>query len=295
MAKKITSNKRRDDIIRRLNEKADDGFDAFADELGEVLRQFWRTASLITAAKISSVLKSTTQRFTTKTARDIEVIAERMLKTGLGRAIRPIMKAASVISYSIGGAEIDGGIVKSFSLVDREAIRFLEEHTMFWSLNHYDTSVTNRIRKLTKRVISDGMSRRDAGLFFKNTIGENLKRSDSYWELTADAIATRGRSMGALSAFERAGVLEYEVDAVIDHRTSDICNYLNKKRFRVSDAVIVRGEMLQATTPEQAKQISPWLRDRDVVGAPIRELAARGVVFPPFHGRCRSRLRIVLS
>lgn len=293
MAKKITSNKRRDEIIRRLNNKADDGFDEFADELGDVLRQFWNTASLIAAAKITSVLKSSTQAFTTRTASQVEKIAERMLKTGLGRAIRPIMKAASVISYSIGGGEVEGGIIKSFNVVDRQAIKWLEDHTMFWSLDHYDTAVTKRLRRLTKKVITDGMSRADAGRFFANTIGTELDRSGSYWELTADAIATRGRSMGSVSAFERAGVLEYEIDAVLDHRTSDICEYLDGKRFKVADAVHVRSQMIEAVTPEQAKQISPWLRDKDVVDVPIERLAARGVVFPPFHGRCRSRLRIV--
>ena len=288
---RIDIGEQRERLIDKLTRSADRSFDRFADDLGDVLRQYWHAASVVAASKVSRFLRNSTKAFTPAVAARIDKMMKTTLSGDMSRVIRPIIRAASVLSYTIGVSDM--GVIASFSLPDRRAIKWLENHTMFWSLNHYDSHVSTRLKKLTTKVIEQGLSRHDAGLFFRNTIGEDLSRSDSYWRLTADAIATRGRSYGTISAMESAGVLEYEIDAVLDHRTSTICEYLNGKRFKVADAAQIRDLMIQATTPEQAKNISPWLSPKIVVGESPERLARMGVVVPPFHGNCRSRIVIV--
>lgn len=164
---------------------------------------------------------------------------------------------------------------------------------MYWSLNHYDAHVTNRLKRLADKAIEQGLSRADAGKFFANTIGKELNRSASYWELTADAITTRARSFSNISGLERIGAIKYRWDSVIDHRTSDICRHLDGKEFRVERAAELRDKVLAAETPEEAKKLMPWLPEKQVVESSISQLERLGVVLPPAHGNCRARITIL--
>lgn len=124
-------------------------------------------------------------------------------------------------------------------------------------------------------------------------IGPGLTESDHYWELTADAITTRSRSFGSIEAMVKADVTQYRWDSVVDHRTSDICRSLDGKVFEVAAAVEVRDAMIAAETPEEAKEIMPWLKPDEVVDTPVEELQRLGVVLPPAHALCRASIQIV--
>ena len=127
-----------------------------------------------------------------------------------------------------------------------------------------------------------------------NTIGTASRGQNrlGYWELTADAITTRSRSFGSIEALVKAGATQYEWDSVIDHRTSDICRELDGKVFEVARAVEVRDSMINAKTPEEAKEIMPWIPEKKFKEMSLAELQSAGVVLPPAHGRCRARIVI---
>ena len=275
--------------INRLLRQRD--FNKFSGNLSKVLIDIWLQAS---SAGIQAVLDQLrgSAAFKTGDIDDVIEILQGSLSTDYAANIQPVVNGSVKHVYSLGANEIRAGLGKSFNLVDRRAVRWLHEHHMYWSLNHYDSHVTERIKRLADTVIKNGLSRENAGKFFKNTIGEELKRSDSYWELTADAITTRSRSFGSIEALVKAGATAYEWDSVIDHRTSDICRYLDGKVFRVEAAVGVRDAMIGAETPEEAKEIMPWEKPENIVDKSTSELERLGVVLPPAHGRCRARIVI---
>jgi len=287
-------------------------FGGFSDRLAEVITELWLMAGDDILEHIASFL-SGTGKFTLKDFEEIDRIADQSMRTAFGTNLNPVVQQATISAYGKGLDEIRAGLSKSFTLVDQRAISFIHDHHMYWSLNHYSSHTTERIKRLADQAISSGMSRRDAGKFFARTIGEELKRDAAYWELTADAITTRARSFSNIAAFEELGVERYIISIVDDHRTSDICLYLggkevevtneqgekevlqlkeHERRFDVADAAKIRDRMIEAETPEEAKEIMPWRSPKTVLSKFPKDLARSGVMMPPFHGRCRSRIVI---
>ena len=282
--------------------------------MGEV----WLTAGKAGLEAVRDILKGSAA-FKVGDIDDVIEVLQGALSTDFAANVSPVVNGSVKHVYSLGANEIRVGLGKSFNLVDRRAVKWLHEHHMYWSLNHYDSHVTERIKNLGEVVIKNGLSRENAGRFFQNTIGEELKRSDAYWRMTADAITTRSRSFGSIEAMVKAGATKYRVDAVIDHRTSDICRLLDGREvtvkdpetgeektfklddpsFEVHDAVTLRNQMIEAKTPEEVKEMSPWLSNsqtqRSLLSGDFKhthDLVRSGHMFPPFHGNCRSRLVI---
>lgn len=298
-------------IERILKEK---NFGRFSDRLADVIFELWQMAGDDVLEFVGDYLGGRSGKFTAADFRAIDEVARQSMRTAFGTNLSPIVQSVTLEAYGRGLNEIRAGFSKSFNLVDKQAVAFIHEHHMYWSLGHYENDTTDRMKRLADTVISSGMSRRDAGRFFENTIGKELKRDRAYWELTADAITTRSRSFSNISAFERAGVERYIISIVDDHRTSDICRYLGGKEvavvdketgesktvqlseeertFDVAAAAGVRDAMLAAKTPEEAKEIMPWkgVQRRVERGESTAQMSAGGVMMPPFHGRCRSRM-----
>lgn len=292
---------------------AQESFDGIAGDLNDLLMLAWEQQG---EAGIEAVLENLVNRGGKLTAADIEeatAILEDYMGAQLATRVSPVVREAITLAYGFAQEDIRAGLSTSFNLVDRRAISWLHEHEMYWTRTHFDSAWTGRIKRLSEVAIKNGLSRHDAGLFFRNTLGTQLlDETDQYWELVANAVTTRSRSFGSIEAFQKAGITEYRIDAVLDHRTSEICRYLdgeeievllpdgtvNKYKlddvsFKVADAVDVRDRMLAAKSPEEAKEIMPWKQPKFVLGKDTGELATAGVMMPPFHGHCRSRLVIV--
>ena len=270
-----------------------EGFDEIADSLQDILGQAWISAGEVAVLAILEMLDAVDGPFTAAVIGDMTATMDDIMGAQLANRVSPVVREAVTMSYSLSQEQVRAGLSTSFNLPDRRAISWLHQHEMYWTRTHFTREWTGRIGNLAETVIRDGLSRRDAGIFFQNTLGEAFRgESESYWSVVADAVTTRSRSFGSTEAFVKAGITRYEVDAVVDHRTSEICRYLDGKQFEVADAVRVRDAMIAAETPEAAKLIMPWAKPVDVVDKSTVALAAMGVLASPFHGNCRSRLVI---
>ena len=300
--------KRIQQIIRQKN------FGRFSDRLGAIIQELWMMAGDDVLEHIANFLSKASGKFTLKDFEEINAVASQSMRTAFGTNLNPIVQQVSIQAYSKGLDEIRAGLSKSFSLVDSRAVEFVHRHHMYWSLEHYDSHVTERVKRLADTAIQSGLSRRNAGKFFERTLGQELERDRAYWDLMADAITTRSRSFSNIAAFEESGIERYVISIVDNHRTSDICRYLggkevtfknaegvvetvqlkeHERRFDVADAARVRDRMIEAKTPEEAKEIMPWRSPKTVLSKFPKDLARGGVVMPPFHGNCRSTLDIV--
>ncbi len=275
--------------INRLLKQRD--FNKFSDNLSKLLGEIWLAAGKVGLSALNDYLKGTAA-FKVGDIDDVIEMLQGALSTDFAANVSPVVNGSVKHVYGLGANEIRAGLGRSFSLVDRRAVKWLHEHHMYWSLNHYDSHVTERIKRLADTAIKNGLSRENAGKFFQNTIGQELDRSLSYWELTADAITTRSRSFGSIEGLVKAGATKYEWDSVIDPRTSAICRDLDGKVFEVARAVEVRNKMIAAETPEEAKEIMPWIPEKKFKEMSLAELQDAGVVLPPAHGRCRARIVI---
>lgn len=275
--------------ISRLLRQRD--FVKFSQNLSEVLIEIWLAAGKIGLEALKEHLRGTAA-FATGEIDDVIEILRGALSTDYGARIQPVVNGSVKHVYTLGQNEIKVGLAKSFNVVDHKAVSWLHQHHMYWSLNRYDNHFTERIKELGKEAIEKGMSRVKAGKFFEQTIGREVVRNKGYWELTADAITTRSRSFGTVEGLVKAGATKYVWDSVMDHRTSDICLELNGRVFEVSRAIEVRDKIIAAKTPEEAKEISPWIPENKFKEMSFEEIKAAGVVLPPAHGRCRARINI---
>lgn len=294
---------------------AQESFDGIAGDLFELLSDSWIRSADMAINAVVEFISTLNGSFTQQNLDEATEIMGGFMGPRFGERVSPVVREAVTLSYSLSQEDIRTGLSTSFNLIDRRTLGWLHEHDMYWTRTWFDREWTERIANLSEVAIKNGMSRRDAGIFFRNTLGSQLvDETDQYWELVADAITTRSRSFGAIEAMVKADIQEYRVDAVIDHRTSDICRYLdgqpvdivndegitetvqlsdNERVFQVEHAVNLRDQMIAAQTPEEAKDIMGWKSPKAVVGKFPVELARMGVVTPPFHARCRSRLVIV--
>ena len=71
-------------------------------------------------------------------------------------------------------------------------------------------------------IIKAGLSREEAAKYLKDVLGDELKKTNNYWELLAEHIVTRAREFGKTSAYEKAGVEYVKIVAVMDNQQADL-------------------------------------------------------------------------
>lgn len=201
-------------------------------------------------------------------------------------------------------------------------------------LNFIRNSSGERVEALSVRareVVANGMSRGLGTDVISEKLSEALKndipRPTSYWRVVADAFVGRARTTSQIDAYEDAGIETYEIVAVIDEATTDICRFMDGKQFTVAAARTLIDSLNEIDDPEDVRYANPWVRkgvDPDGVlrlfvpnadgstttiakiarsGVGKRddrgeytsarsesELASLGIPMPPFHGRCRSTI-----
>jgi hypothetical protein len=122
---------------------------------------------------------------------------------------------------------------------------------------------------------------------------DNRLRSVPYWNVVANAAASRAYHYGYAKAAEALGYTYYEFVAVMDKRTSEICRHMNGKKFTVSAAVDIMQRSADAESPEDLKQIQPWITVDQAKSMDTEALKNNGVLIPPLHGSCRSTIKVI--
>lgn len=118
-------------------------------------------------------------------------------------------------------------------------------------------------------------------------------RSVPYWNLVANAAASRAYHFGYLKTGVAHGLQTVQFVAIIDERTSEICISMNGTQWSAPDVALFADRIADATDVENVKNIAPWPKLSEIAGKSSAELLAIGCVIPPLHGRCRSQLYFV--
>lgn len=270
-----------------------DVYDRLAAELQDVLLQGWSKAQ---KEAIDTVIRAIKGRNSTA---QLELFTENNLNEMIA-SLRPIlgdrfagdiakaMKEIELQSYGIGLT----GSVKvqpTFHLIDRQALRFLEDHNVYWVKNFYDKQLREKVVELGSKVLEEGMNRQQAGQIFEDAFADQLETySWRYWQGFANHVVTRSREFGAVERYVRAQRNYLQVKAIIDHRTTEVCRHMHNKVFKVSSAVEIRDKLLAAETPEQVIEIAPWMKPAAIRGKPSTALPNH-MSLPPYHFNCRTR------
>lgn len=216
---------------------------------------------------------------------------EAKLGTSIFEAMRKDIETISLESYTKGHADI--GIQFEFNTVDKKALYWLTQKDVkqFWIGDSYNTWINKFLNEMSAEVMKQGMGRVDAGKYFESILSEGFSRKRNYWELLAEHVVTRSREFGKVSAYEKAGISEVKIVAVIDHRTSAICRFLNGKVINVNKLVKQRDELMRAKTLKQIKKLAPWYSDRqvEIFEGKNPDKIPSSIGLPPYHARCRTR------
>jgi SPP1 gp7 family putative phage head morphogenesis protein len=177
-----------------------------------------------------------------------------------------------------------------WTAVDERAQAHLASDTLYWIGNAWSNELGGALASVIRaEVIEKGLSRREAGAALEAIFGKVFPaRSRAYWNVVAAAGVVRSRTYGTVASFEQAGVETFEYVAVLDNRTSALCEHMNGRIFRVDVAVRQRDAFLEAESPEEAKAAHPWPKPTEVLGMDTKALEAAGICLPPLHGSCRS-------
>lgn len=113
--------------------------------------------------------------------------------------------------------------------------------------------------------------------------------------IAANLTTSRLVSYGFLAQAKVKGISTYQLQAVLDRRTSQVCRRLHGRTFKVDLAFQHLEQVLQITNPEELKTMAPFVKgNKDTLHELEKltdaQLAARGVMVPPFHPGCRTLL-----
>jgi hypothetical protein len=114
-------------------------------------------------------------------------------------------------------------------------------------------------------------------------------------QLAASLHAVRLSAFGFTAEAEVLGVSEYMISAQLDERVCPICEYMDGKTFRVSDARASLNTILREKNPEALETLQPWPRQDKESLAEFQSLADDELIdknwhIPPFHPNCRCLL-----
>ncbi|MFA5666690.1 MAG: hypothetical protein WC944_06845 [Candidatus Cloacimonadaceae bacterium] len=152
------------------------------------------------------------------------------------------------------------------------------------------------------KALSEGWTRAQAADSLKDLF-KNMNRNKDYWKAFAENAMTRTRSIATVEAMELHGVAKAEIVAIMDDRTSPICQELHGRIIEVPKMISVKNQLLQLTTDgrssdevkSEIQSIVPFLKDADVQAmgalssAELQE-AFPSVGLPPYHWKCRTKI-----
>lgn len=205
---------------------------------------------------------------------------------------RPIKPSAVSVKLSADEIfEIWGDeLAVALEATDERAAAWLAKDSVFWVGSSWSQDLGRRISSHTIEAVRTGLSRRKLAEKLRERLTQ-FNRPESYWRTVASAGIVRSRSMGFINSAEAAGVRSVSWSSSIDSRTSAICRELDGRVYSIEIMTAHRDRMLDAESPEDVKDVAPWVPVEQLRGKSAEDLAAEGFgITPPAHGRCRSVL-----
>ncbi|MGE0229445.1 MAG: hypothetical protein AB7U23_13160 [Dehalococcoidia bacterium] len=181
----------------------------------------------------------------------------------------------------------------ALDVVDERAAKALSKQSLFWVRDVWSEGLGKSIADQAMAVITAGDSRETVAKRLKAAL-KDFDEPVDYWRLVASSAVVRARSLGAVSGMRRARTETLRFVAVGgsegDGKTSDICKSMHGTVFTMAQVSEWESRVLGATTPGELKAATPWVSAAQAEGKSPAQLARDGVVAPPLHGHCRSRL-----
>lgn len=222
------------------------------------------------AKKINDILKTTLgQDLAGVLEKNVNDLSDKLFKSGISDVARSLK------------------LKLSFDVVDNKAAKILGQHTMFWILNYYSDHLQTEIDDILKGYYTEGKLIREVASDFATAFSDKSNRGFAYFEGLAEHTTYRVNELGKINGFEKAGIEFYEIKAIIDDRTSDVCRHMDGVIFPLSEAIKFRDTVLKLKNPQDIKEFAPWRSANDIIDFKKNGFPT-GMAMPPYHWRCRT-------
>jgi len=194
----------------------------------------------------------------------------------------------------------------TFGLFDVRALTYFQRSDELY-LGKFITDKDTR-KKITEfikeKYLKEGIAignNKEAIDEFRSQLGDLIEMEDWKIRRIIDTSVNRMRNFGAVAFMQQAGVEQFEVRGIVDHKQCRYCKEMQGKRFNVVTA-FNRAENYVKAMPELVGAEFPFITTafkgdegfaRFKASTP-EQLQASGVDLPPYHGHCRDVIIAVL-
>lgn len=214
------------------------------------------------------------------------------------------------------------GPVGDMTDLDIRLARKIADEGPYWIGNFYTRELSDRISAVAEdAIIGQGYGRKEAAKVLDSVLRQEFSlyggkssyaaevparfagNLDNYNTIQTSNVAGRVRNFGHMTAMGEANVERFRFTAVMDERTSEVCQEMDGREFSVAYAVARLEQIAEADSPEAFKELAPWPKNAnqliEIAGTGSQaeqnaRLEAAGFQFPPLHGMCRSLVEQVL-
>jgi len=263
----------------------------YSEALGRVLKsQVAEFAKIDITAEIAEVMQYAGSVFGEKMAAKLEPEMNRYLTNAfrVGQAVRYVPEK----------------IQTKFDLPHQNAVDWLVKHDQFWVGKVFPEKLSPQFKDIITGGVKEGLGRKDIGVQLqKYMLGEKGVGGKQYlYDRVAATTTSRSRNWGSMYSLQEAGFEEYQIQAVMDERTSDICREMDGKVFKVALAMNTIQKALDSA-PAEIEQLAPFpkwdAKRKDFYIAPKGKplylsgksdkwLQGNGLSLPPYHPNCRT-------
>lgn len=194
---------------------------------------------------------------------------------------------AQIYKFGIGEVGKSLKMKLGFDVADEEAAAVLGKQNLFWVQDYYSEQLSGEIDNILKPYFTSDKTIGEVIDDFQKSFGKVTDKGVDYFEGLAEHTTNRVRELGKITGYEKGGIVKYEIRAVMDDRTSEVCQQMNGQIFEVASGAAFRDTILSLSNPADIKDVAPWRTGDEISGLSGAALPP-GMELPPYHWRCRT-------
>jgi len=183
-------------------------------------------------------------------------------------------KSAAAVASSVGATF-------TFDKTDAQVLDSMQR-ALTWMKEDGAANTQDKLKTIIGQAMEGEINMSDLGETLREGFEGVVDESARYFEGVSDHVIRQSQSVTRAYQFEKAGIKEVKVVAVIDNRTSIICKSLHGRIISVKKAVGQADAITEAQSIEEKKSASRWQTQ------PIFGTLGKDVALPPYHFRCRT-------
>gem|GEM_PF-1617914 len=253
------------------------------------------------ADPVSAIMKVTREKLQAELKAESKDLAENINSSVYYQELNSKISADShsLASFASGmDFEGDNG---EWKVTDQAAIDWFIKNDQFFFANQYKHYM-NDLKEVVKNELKGVERAYDKKVVnrLREKMGEAFDHPKirDYYDLVIRNAVNRSRNYARVYKYQRAGIAEMEVVAIIDKKTSRICREMNGRRIKTETAVEYVNKTIQTPLNELTEKFAWPSNDQAMSFKGMSSDEIMGKLkckLPPYHGRCRTTTVISVS